>query len=300
MADGQSDYEQQVFGTAANAAGVMVMLGQLTQLAKHVSSKYKPDPTKELEKVQKELDSFNVLLERERNVVTGDTFTAFEKQYIRIQYRIQKETDRINKPSRTRSERQESMESIRRISGNIQKVRKEFVTSSANARNMRCESTSTIHTQVDESTTANTAGGLAGISRKIWEICSSKAESNVLPTHIDPKVPREGQLSQPAPDIQNGAGYYLSFIQADGTERLVNSEDLKNDPSIAPELATAVMRVAEANQQGGAVAPAHSPQSGFTSGNTGGRAVPIYKINLERVSETSEGLDRETEGNASV
>ncbi|EUC57435.1 hypothetical protein RSOL_221950, partial [Rhizoctonia solani AG-3 Rhs1AP] len=236
MSDVQSEMDQQIFGTVANAAGVLAMLGQLTQLGTHLSSKYHPDPTKELKKVQKELESFSVLLGRQKDVVPRDSLESYEKQYMRIQIRIENETKRINASSKSRSERQESIRNTRRISGNIQKVRRDLMTSSAKARNMR--STSTIQTDVDDSTTTNTPGGLGSISRKVWEMCSSKRkpESSVLPTHIELNVPCNGESSQPASGIQDEVEYYLSFIQADGTERFVHSEDLKDDPSIAPEL----------------------------------------------------------------
>ncbi|KAL5638220.1 hypothetical protein ACGC1H_005055 [Rhizoctonia solani] len=282
------------------------MLGQLVQLGAHFSSKYQPDPAKELEKVQRELESFNVLLGREKYIVTRDTLENFERRYMRIQIQIEKESERIKAGSKAKSEKHESFENIGRIRGNIQKVRKDLMTSSARARNMR--STSTIRIEIDDSAIANTSGGLGSISRKVWEMCSSskrKPESSVLPTHIEPNVnvPCEGELSQSASGIQDEAGYYLSFIQVDGTERFVHSEDLKNDPSIAPELVAAIVATTGARQQGAPVVPAsrsstHPVQNEYVTGNLGSGSIPIYRINLDRVSENID--DHETRGDGSV
>ncbi|CAE6479484.1 unnamed protein product [Rhizoctonia solani] len=288
MSDSQSEYEQQIFGTVANAAGLIAMFGPLTQFVKHASAKYKPDPTKALQRVQKELDSFNVLLEREKNIVTGQEFQDFGKRYMRIQIKIQKETDRINESQGTRTERQESVENIRRISGSIRQVRKDFVSSSANARKLR--STSTIHIEVCDPTPDNTPGRQTSISRRVWEMCSSSKEPSASPTRVEPNILPAGEPSKPASDAPKAAGYYLSFEQADGTERLVHSEELKNDPSIAPELVDVIIRTMEAHRQGASVTSTSSHPAGSTKresdkGNADGRSVPIYKVNLDRVPE---------------
>ncbi|CAE6498710.1 unnamed protein product [Rhizoctonia solani] len=294
MSNNLSGFEQ--LGTVANVAQILSLLGQLIKCMPNSKS----DPTKALSKLQKELDSFGMLLIREKNVVTGDTFQEFGKQCVRIDLKIQKEIERFDKSSKSKSEKKASLENTRRISGNLQKVKKDFLTSSANARNIR--STSTIHVNIDDSTTTNTSDGLASIPRGVWEMCTSRAESRELPTHIEPNVPRGEELSQPASGIQVEPGYFLTFIQADGTERLVHSEDLKRDPRIAPELVNVIMRMVEAYQQGAPVAPsypsAHSVQIECVTGNAGSQGAPIYRINLDRVPEIIDA--QETRGDDNV
>ncbi|KDN46950.1 hypothetical protein RSAG8_04027, partial [Rhizoctonia solani AG-8 WAC10335] len=266
MSNNLSGFEQ--LGTVANVAQILSLLGQLIKCMPNSKS----DPTKALSKLQKELDSFGMLLIREKNVVTGDTFQEFGKQCVRIDLKIQKEIERFDKSSKSKSEKKASLENTRRISGNLQKVKKDFL-----------------------------SDGLASIPRGVWEMCTSRAESRELPTHIEPNVPRGGELSQPASGIQVEPGYFLTFIQADGTERLVHSEDLKRDPRIAPEL-DVIMRMVEAYQQGAPVAPsypsAHSVQIECVTGNAGSQGAPIYRINLDRVPEIIDA--QETRGDDNV
>ncbi|KAG8749417.1 hypothetical protein FRC11_011349, partial [Ceratobasidium sp. 423] len=103
MSDSQSEYEQQLFGTVSSAASLLALLAPITQASRHFVAKYKPDPAEKLSKVQKELDSFNLLLDREKHIIDAKTLEEFEKRYMRIQFKIQKENDRISQSSWTRA-----------------------------------------------------------------------------------------------------------------------------------------------------------------------------------------------------
>ncbi|QRW27756.1 hypothetical protein RhiXN_02351 [Rhizoctonia solani] len=266
MSSNQSDYNQQIFGTVTNAISIGALF---LQLSNYVNAKSTPDPAKELSK--------------RGGVLTAQELKDFEGRCTRLEVKLQKEEERIGSASQTKSEKSESINNLRRIHGTIRSNKKDLLSSSTKARGMRSVSSIQVN-EVVESTTTNTSSGISSVSQRVREMYSFQARTtSILPTHIDPSTQPIGGSSRPISSANVENGYYFSYNQEDGTERRVHSEDLKRDPSIAPELVDVIIRTSEALRQGAPMTLGLPPSD--TTAATKNQSIPVYKLKLDLISE---------------